>query len=44
VLCSIVSLELNGPWADEIQRRPEVETLLITGDNRNKVLTTVLAG
>jgi nucleoside-triphosphatase len=30
------------PFADEIKRHPEVETLLITRDNRNKAMNKVL--
>jgi len=30
------------PFADEIKRHPEVETLLVTRDNRNEVLRKVL--
>jgi len=30
------------PFADEIKRRPEVEVLLVTGDNRPQVLNRVL--
>jgi nucleoside-triphosphatase len=30
------------PFADKIKRRPEVETLLITKDNRNEVMRKVL--
>jgi nucleoside-triphosphatase THEP1 len=34
-------LNLN-PVADEIKRHPEVETLLVTRDNRTKVMKKVL--
>jgi nucleoside-triphosphatase len=30
------------PFADEIKRRPEVETLLVTRDNRTEVMKKVL--
>jgi nucleoside-triphosphatase THEP1 len=29
-------------FADEIKRRPEVKTLLVTGDNRTEVMKKVL--
>jgi nucleoside-triphosphatase THEP1 len=29
-------------FADEIKRHPEVEALLVTGDNRNEVIKKVL--
>ena len=38
----MVSLEFNGPGAGEIKRHPEVETLLITTDNRTEAMTKVL--
>ena len=37
------SIALNPhPFADEIKRRPEVETLLVTRDNRTEVMKKVL--
>jgi hypothetical protein len=38
----VVSLEFNGLGAGEIKRRPEVEPLLITRDNRAGVMRRVL--
>jgi nucleoside-triphosphatase THEP1 len=38
----MVSLEFNGLGADEIKRRPEVETLPVTRDNRTEVMKKVL--
>ena len=38
----MVPLEFNGLGADEIKRRPEVETLLVTRDNRTEVMRKVL--
>jgi nucleoside-triphosphatase THEP1 len=38
----MVSLEFNGLGADEIKRRPEVEVLLVTRDNRTEVMRKVL--
>jgi len=37
-----VSLEFNGLDADEIKHHPEVETLLVTRDNRTGVMNKVL--
>jgi len=34
----MVSLEFNEPSAREIKRHPEVETLLVTRDNRNEAV------
>ena len=34
----MVSLEFNGLGAGEIKRDPEVETLLVTRDNRTEVM------
>jgi hypothetical protein len=42
VLCSIVCLELNGPWAGEIKRHREVETLLVARDNSNEAVKEIL--
>ena len=39
----MVSLEFNGLGADEIKRHPEVETLLVTRDNRTEVMKKVLS-
>ena len=37
------SITLNPhPFADEIKRHPEVETLLVTRDNRTEVMKKVL--
>jgi hypothetical protein len=38
----MVPLEFNGLGADEIKRHPEVETLLVTRDNRTEVMRKVL--
>jgi hypothetical protein len=38
----MVSMEFNGLDAGEIKRRPEVETLLVTRDNRTEVMRKVL--
>ena len=38
----MVPLEFNRLGASEIKRRPEVETLLVTRDNRTEVLKKVL--
>ena len=38
----IVSLEFNGLGADEIKSHPEVETLMVTRDNRTEVMNKVL--
>jgi hypothetical protein len=38
----MVSMEFNGLDADEIKHHPEVETLLITRDNRTEVMKKVL--
>ena len=38
----MVSLEFNGPGAGEIKRRPEVEVLSGTRDNRPEVMKKVL--
>ena len=38
----MVSLEFNGLDADEIKRQPEIETLLVTRDNRTEVMKKVL--
>jgi hypothetical protein len=38
----MVSLEFNGPGAGEIKRHPEVETLLVTRDNRTEVMKKAL--
>ena len=37
-----MSLEFNGSGGDEIKRHPEVETLLVTRDNRTEVMNKVL--
>jgi hypothetical protein len=37
----MVSLEFNGLGADEIKRHPEVETLLVTRDNRTEVMRKI---
>jgi hypothetical protein len=36
------SLEFNGLGADEIKRRPEVETLLVMRDTHTEVMNKIL--
>jgi hypothetical protein len=39
----MVSLEFDGLGAGGIKRHPEIEALLLTGDNRAEVIQKVLA-
>jgi len=41
-LTTTVPLEFSGLSAGEVKRRPEVETLLVTRDNRTEVMRKVI--